>query len=352
MLTTTFVRDQWYVAAFGHELGRDLLGRTILGEPIVFYRSESGEPVALADRCVHRRFPLSESRLDGDRIVCGYHGFEYDADGRCVRVPSQPNVPHGVCVRRFSVHEDPPFVWIWLGDAGAAGLRPPPRLPWLASDGWASSGESFRVEANYLLLHEHALDLTHIFVTHPEKVPPGLASLPPLDEVEVSEMSVAYSRVLPPARLAEWEAEATHLSGDAQYVRREQGTFVSPALHVGRYAIEADDHVYEHYRIQAFTPETVDATRVFLQVARNYAIDRAHVTDHLRAMFHELAVEDKALVEKVQAHRALEPWAARRDVNVTADRAAMKARRVAQAMVAEEAGRAPVRPQFAQSLRG
>ena len=67
---TAFARNQWYVAAYSHEVGRELLGRTILGEPLVFYRSEDdGTAVALADRCVHRRFPLSESRLDGDRIV-------------------------------------------------------------------------------------------------------------------------------------------------------------------------------------------------------------------------------------------------------------------------------------------
>ncbi|WBB52951.1 Rieske 2Fe-2S domain-containing protein [Verrucosispora sp. WMMD573] len=73
-----FARNQWYVTAYRNEVGRDLLARTVLGEPLVLYRTESGEAVALADRCVHRRYPLSESRLDGDTIVCGYHGFTYD----------------------------------------------------------------------------------------------------------------------------------------------------------------------------------------------------------------------------------------------------------------------------------
>jgi phenylpropionate dioxygenase-like ring-hydroxylating dioxygenase large terminal subunit len=348
MTIRNFPLNCWYVAATSDEVGREAIGRRLLGQRVVLYRQESGAVAALEDRCAHRAYPLSAGRVDGDRIVCGYHGFEYDPDGRCVHVPSQPNVPQGVCVRRFPVHEVPPFVWIWTGDAGASTLRPPPRLPWLQSPEWATSEESFRVEANYLLLHEHYLDLTHLFVMHPEAVPPDLEELPPLDEVEVSEMSVSYSRVLPPVRLAEWEAEATGLSRDERYVRREQGTFVSPALHVGLYTIDAPDRPYEHYRIQAFTPETDDATHVFLQVARTYATDRSMVTDHLRAMFHVMALEDKALLEVVQAQRALDSGLATRDVNVTADRAAVKARRVAQAMVAEEAGRAPVRPQFAR----
>src|SRR5688500_9902765 len=63
-----FPTNQWYVAAYGTEVGRNFLARTICGEPIVFYRTQEGAAVALADRCVHRRFPLSQSRLDGDDV--------------------------------------------------------------------------------------------------------------------------------------------------------------------------------------------------------------------------------------------------------------------------------------------
>ena len=49
----------------------------------------------LDDRCPHRAAPLSMGTLDGDQVVCPYHGFTYAADGTCVRVPSQRNVPYG-----------------------------------------------------------------------------------------------------------------------------------------------------------------------------------------------------------------------------------------------------------------
>jgi vanillate O-demethylase monooxygenase subunit len=195
------------------------------------------------------------------------------------------------------------------------------------------------VDANYMLLHEHYLDLTNVFVMHPEAVPPGLEALPPLDEVEVSERSVSYARVLPAARLADWEAEATGLSRETAYSRREHGTFVSPALHVQSYAIDAEDgRSYEQLRIQGFTPETAGTSHVFLQIARNYATDRAVVGDHLRAVFHEMAARDVVVLETVQ-RRLGEDGVARRDINVKADRAAVRARRVAQVMVDEETGR-------------
>ncbi len=330
----------WYVAATSEEVGRELLGRRLLGIPVVLYRRGSGDVVAMEDRCVHRAYPLSEGRLDGDRLVCGYHGFVYEADGCCVEVPSQENVPQGACVRTFTVKEQPPFVWIWLGDPGAAALRLPPKTPWFDDPGWASTGEILRVDANYMLLHEHYLDLTNVFVMHPEAVPPGIETLPALDEVEVSEMSVAYSRSLPAARLADWEAEATGMPRDTVCTRREEGTFVSPALHVQRYMIEADGGPFEHLRVQGFTPETLTSTHVFLQIARNYATDRTVVADLLRSMFHEWAVRDAPVLETVQRRLGdeLEP---RRDINVKADRAAVRARRVAQEMIDDEAGRRP-----------
>jgi vanillate O-demethylase monooxygenase subunit len=334
----------WYVAALSDEVGATPLARRLLDTPVVLYRTGSGEVVAMADRCVHRAYPLSAGRLDGDLLICGYHGFAYDSGGRCVEVPSQENVPPGACVRTFPLYERAPFVWIWLGRPGAAALRTPPATPWLSDPAWARRGEQLRAEANYLLLHEHYLDLTNVFAMHTANVPPGMERLPSLDEVEVSEMSVGYSRVLPLARLADWEAEATGLPRSPEYRRREQGTFVSPALHVQRWEIEtADAGSFAQMRIHGFTPETPTTTHVFLQIAHNYAIDRTVVSEHLRTVFLDMTRRDIAVLELVQRQLAAD-GGSRRAVNVKADRAALRARRVAQAMVSEEAGRRVLRP--------
>jgi phenylpropionate dioxygenase-like ring-hydroxylating dioxygenase large terminal subunit len=82
-----FLRNFWYVAAYGHEVTRNPLGRVILGEPIVFFRKQDGTPVALEDRCAHRHLPLSMGRLVGDLLQCRYHGLCYDGTGQCVKIP-------------------------------------------------------------------------------------------------------------------------------------------------------------------------------------------------------------------------------------------------------------------------
>ena len=77
-----FLRNAWYVAALDSELGAAPLARTICGEPLVLYRTASGRPVAMRDRCAHRGAPLLRGKVVGETIQCGYHGLRYDASGR------------------------------------------------------------------------------------------------------------------------------------------------------------------------------------------------------------------------------------------------------------------------------
>ena len=124
--TTPFVRDAWYVAALADEVSRQPLARRLLGTPVMLYRRLDGTAVALEDRCAHRSFPLSRGSLDGDTVVCGYHGARYDGEGRCQQVPSQAQIPPGAMVRAFPLRERGKLLWIWMG---APEQADPTRIP-------------------------------------------------------------------------------------------------------------------------------------------------------------------------------------------------------------------------------
>lgn len=89
------------VAALSSEIDRTLLARTLLETRVVLFRKRDGSVSALHDRCPHRSFPLSKSKLEDDTIVCGYHGITYDGSGRCLHVPSAPNGAMNISVRNF-----------------------------------------------------------------------------------------------------------------------------------------------------------------------------------------------------------------------------------------------------------
>ncbi len=109
---TTYPVNTWYVIATKDEVSRQPLARRALETPVVIYRTQDGQAVALEDRDAHRPYPLSLGRVDGDTIVSGYSGFAYAPDGACVHVPTQPHVPIGARVRAFPVVEQDGLVWV------------------------------------------------------------------------------------------------------------------------------------------------------------------------------------------------------------------------------------------------
>ncbi len=198
------------------------------------------------------------------------------------------------------------------------------------------------------MLHENALDLTHFPFVHGEASPYGYLAVPPPLLVEVSENSVSYSREFPASPLVDWQAKATGLARDRSYVQRESGAFVSPALHVDHMDVLASDDggggpsAYEKVFIRAFTPETAASTLVFWQVVRNYATDDTGVTEHLAGVHQRLMKEDKELLEDIQANGGGQ----RREMNVSADVAALRVQHIVTVMLAEERGRSALRPGF------
>lgn len=163
---TPLLKNHWYVAARSNEIGRELLGRYILERNIVFYRKLNGTPVALQNRCAHRSFPLSESHLVEDSIVCGYHGIRYNAEGVAVDVPCQKNCPKNIRVRHYPVKEFGPLIWIWMGDPELADESLIPDVAYLDSPDWTYASGQYHVPGNYLLMHENLCDLSHFAFLH------------------------------------------------------------------------------------------------------------------------------------------------------------------------------------------
>ncbi len=99
--TPTFPLNAWYAAAWSHEIEHALAPRTICGKEIVLYRRSDGEVAALENACWHRLLPLSLGWLQGDEVVCGYHGLVFDAGGRCTHMPAQETINPSACVRTY-----------------------------------------------------------------------------------------------------------------------------------------------------------------------------------------------------------------------------------------------------------
>jgi phenylpropionate dioxygenase-like ring-hydroxylating dioxygenase large terminal subunit len=105
----------WFAAAEAKSLSRRPLGVTVLGTPLVVYRA-NGLIVAAEDRCPHRNVPLSMGRLDDGRLRCAYHGWCFDAGGRCVEAPGVVAELPQVELRQWRAEERDGFIWVAFPD--------------------------------------------------------------------------------------------------------------------------------------------------------------------------------------------------------------------------------------------
>src|ERR1700719_3457540 len=141
-----FLRNYWYVAAAEEEVLQRPLGRTILGEPVVLFRTEDGTPGALEDRCAHRRLPLSMGKIIGDALQCHYHGLRFDRAGQCVRVPGQDLIPPQARVRSYPLVERYRWLWIWMGDPAHADPDQITDFHWFADKAWGAKHAFLRLD--------------------------------------------------------------------------------------------------------------------------------------------------------------------------------------------------------------
>jgi phenylpropionate dioxygenase-like ring-hydroxylating dioxygenase large terminal subunit len=171
MRAETFVTNAWYGAGLSVDFPvRDLQSRAIAGKPIVLWRDDDGTVVAFDDRCVHKRMALSAGRmLDNGTLECAYHGLCYDSSGTCVKIPSQPDQPISTKakLKPHPLVEQDGIVWVWPGNPDKIGNCRPPRTPEIDSDDWVTvSSDRLPVGANYRLLIENLLDITHFYPLH------------------------------------------------------------------------------------------------------------------------------------------------------------------------------------------
>jgi phenylpropionate dioxygenase-like ring-hydroxylating dioxygenase large terminal subunit len=165
-----FLRNTWYVVTVAAELkDGELMHRTIMNEPIAFYRKEDGGIAAIKDLCPHRSVPLSMGTLlTGDRVQCIYHGLEFGADGKCVLNPhGSQKISDALHRKSYPVVEKHTLIWIWMGDKPAD----PGKIPDYSClddrpELHVTRPGYLKVNARYELIVDNLLDLSHISYTH------------------------------------------------------------------------------------------------------------------------------------------------------------------------------------------
>lgn len=167
MLDLPVPKNYWYVACRSRQLRRRPRRTRLFGETIVLFRGRSGAVGALRDLCPHRSVPLASGWVEGERIVCPYHGWQFDVRGACQLIPGldggKPHVTRKA--RCYAVREQQGLVWVY-GDPDCEPARMPYQIPHLGDPGYRSLVLDFPIEAELPDALENFLDTTHTHFVH------------------------------------------------------------------------------------------------------------------------------------------------------------------------------------------
>lgn len=327
-LPDDFIYDAWYVAAWGEEITRVPLRRVLLDEPVVFYRKADGTPVALADRCIHRAYPLSRGTLEGDAIVCGYHGFRFGADGVCTWVPGQENVPKSARVAAYPLVESGPYVWIWMGDPSAADRALIPDHGVTHDPQWQIIKDMRTIKARHALLIDNLMDLSHETFVHATTIGSAEVAGTPI-RTEVAGSVVRCFRHMSDVPAPAFYRQSTGITGNID--RWQDIEYDVPALytlHVRVSEVGApDERAFFSKVLYALTPETKHSTHDFWVIARKSTAARpAWVVQTAIAGQTAVLMEDLAALEALEENLPREGgW---QELSINNDRGGLQWRRV------------------------
>jgi phenylpropionate dioxygenase-like ring-hydroxylating dioxygenase large terminal subunit len=340
----TFLKNAWYVAGWPNEFGEHLLSRKILGAQIVIFRRADGTLVALEDRCAHRHVPLSKGKRIGDTIECAYHGLQFDCTGQCIKIPAQDDIPRRARVVAYPMAEQDGWAWIWMGDPDRADVGKIPDFHWLGDPAFASTGETKHVQANYQLLNDNLLDLSHVGFVHATTI--GNNEMGNKGRINVERTEIGGVRVTrwvvdcapPPSYCKTGIFAPTDRIDRWQVIDYEAPSFIR--IYVG--GALTGTGAPEGRRVgglgmwvlHAMTPETETSTHYHWAIGRDFRTDDPEVTKLLHREIATAFDQDREILELQQ--QSIELFVDPQNVDIVADTGGIQARRILRRLLSEQ----------------
>jgi phenylpropionate dioxygenase-like ring-hydroxylating dioxygenase large terminal subunit len=332
-----FVKSAWYVAASSEEVGRALTPRWITGEPVVLYRTEAGQVIAMEDRCPHRRAALSKGRLVGDAVQCGYHGMTFDGSGSCIRIPGEQVIPAALAVRTYRVVEKWKWLWIWMGDPATADESLLPAFHYNDTPGWVATGGCITVKANYQLLTDNLLDLTHETYVHGKTIGNSAVVETPMTwKMDGNEVHVErVMRNTPPPPLFQKVRNFQGHIDRWQIIRFQMPAHISidaRGLPAGSDDLTAG---LRWFSINSITPVDERTSRYYWTITRCFDLANAALSQTIHDQIHATFMEDVEVLEAQQIMIDTD-HPNRGVISIRADGASVAARKIVQRLVQRE----------------
>jgi nitrite reductase/ring-hydroxylating ferredoxin subunit len=169
------IPDGWFAVAWSGDVAPgDLRPLRCFGRDWVIYRTQGGEAGVMDAFCPHLGAHLGHGGcVEGETVVCPFHGWAWASDGRCAEIPYAKRIPPSLEIGRLPVCERNGAIFAWHHAAGAEPDWEVPELPEFVDPGWTTP-EPFEMELATCCqeLGENAHDPAHFVTVHGVPNPP------------------------------------------------------------------------------------------------------------------------------------------------------------------------------------
>lgn len=310
----------WHPVCAASCLGAEPLPARLLSQDIVLWRDGAGQPRAFIDQCPHRGARLSLGRVCDGQLTCPYHGWAFDGDGRCIRIPAVPGFtpPASHAARALAACERHGLVWVRLLQQGTGPEHP--GLPAFPAEDDARLRKvlcgPYDVATSAPRLVENFLDMSHFGFVHTGVLGDlDHAETPPY-KASVDAQGVHLSEV------RAWQPQSNRLSAEGSWVSYG---YEVPAPYTAVLTKAPDAQAGWSESIALFVcPVEPERSRVWVRLA---VPDFDSTDEQLRAFQDGIFMQDAPIVESQRPRLLPITDAVVREVHSAADRGSTAYRR-------------------------
>lgn len=281
--------SHWYPVAFSHEVKSQPYAARLLDVRIVLYRLSDGAVAAAKDICYHRGAPLSLGTVEGDEIICKYHGLRYNASGQCTCIPAHPNgaISPKLHLAMLRAKEIFGLIWVQLIENDTATL--PEMKEWNNPEYIQVLPNSISMNASSGRQVEGFLDVSHFAFVHLETF--GEVENPEVPDYTITKAANGFVADYI-STVSNYSREFKHLSPPGFLWHRRFEAFLPFTAKLTVFFPEGGQlHI-----LNAASPVSARKTRLFVPICRNFNLDAP-----LQATLdfnHQVFAEDQAIVEQ------------------------------------------------------
>ncbi|MGQ7885501.1 Rieske 2Fe-2S domain-containing protein [Paenibacillus sp. WC2504] len=285
----------WYAVAWSKDLDKIPIKRRLLGKDLVLYRDRALNVIAMHAYCPHRGADLSLGSCRDGQLVCPYHAWRFDTDGRCIDIPAHPNRPIPAFAHTFTypVTERAGLVWVYpkANDTGNAAAEIPDLLifPELDDSKYTAAPYAAIWRAHLTRVIESVIDVAHVPIVHRASI--GKKSK---EEIQIT-----------------FEADGEHI-----HVKNGNGLlhYQFPQQWILTLPNQTRNKIFNYV---TFTPIDENKTAIFGLAGRNFAKSVPGMNTIFSRYSAKVLEEDRTIVES--QHPRPIPEALRMEAHVPAD---------------------------------